>query len=126
MLFRATSKRKVLLLVGDIFIILISTFFAVLIRRGEAVNFLDVYTGASLINCFVFPIVFYIADLYTLPQKFKSFTGISKIIASVLGGVIITSFLFYALPPYRFGRGIFLIETIIFTVLIYLWRIFWI
>lgn len=122
--FKGIPKRKLLLLAGDIFIILLSTLLAFIIRLGEVINFLDVYTGATLINLFVFPVVFYIADLYNLQQKFKSFRGISKIIASVFVGVIITSFLFYALPPYRFGRGVFLIDTIIFTLLIYLWRVF--
>jgi sugar transferase (PEP-CTERM system associated) len=125
MQFKAISKRKFLLLGGDILIILLATLLAFLIRTGQALNFLDVHTGAILINLFVFPIVFYIADLYNLQQKFRSFRGITKIIASVFVGVIITSVLFYALPPYRFGRGVFLIETIIFTLFIYLWRAFW-
>jgi FlaA1/EpsC-like NDP-sugar epimerase len=122
MQFKAISKRKILLLGGDIFIILLSTLLGFLIRTGKALNFLDTYTGASLINLFVFPILFYIFDLYDLQLNFKSIKGLTKIIASVLAGVAIISFLFYALPHFHFGRGIFLIEILILAPLIYLWR----
>jgi len=124
MQFKAIPKRKFFLLGGDTFIILFATLLGFLIRTGKALNFLDTYTGASLINLFVFPIIFYIFDLYDLQQNFKSIKSLSKIIASVLVGVILTSFLFYALPPYRFGRGIFLFEILIFTPFIYFWRVF--
>lgn len=126
MLFKAISRRKFFLLGGDIFVILISTLLGFLIRTGSVSNFLEAYIGAFslLINLFVFTVMFYIFDLYNLEQNFKSLKALAKIVVSVLVGVILISFLFYALPPYRYSRGIFLIEVLIFTPLIYVWRVF--
>ena len=123
MQFKAIPKRKFLLLGGDILIILFSTFFAFLLRTGEVFNFLAVYTGATLICLLVFPLLFYVADLYNSEQKFRSIKGVAKIVTAIIAGAIFIPFLFYALPPYRYGRGIFIISIFILAPSIFFWRV---
>ncbi len=122
MFFKAIPKRKFILFAGDISIILFSAFLAFILRINEVINFLDIYIGASLIILIVFLCIFYIADLYNLQQNFKSFRGMTKVIVSILVGAILISFLFYFLLPYQYGRGIFLIQILTLTPLVYMWR----
>jgi len=120
--FKSIPKRKYVLLIGDLSIILFSTLVGFLFRIGKPINFPNVHTGATLIITFVYPIIFYIGDLYNIEQKFKSLKSVSKIILSTSIGAIVISSIFYALPNYRYGRGIFLIQTGILILLICLWR----
>ena len=123
MSLKAIAKRKFLLLGGDIFIILLSTFLAFLLRIGEFVNFFSVYTGASFISIVFFPSVFYVADLYNLQQDYKSFKAVAKIIAAAIGGAMVTSFFYYFLTSYRYSRSVFFFNIILLTSFVLLWRL---
>jgi len=126
MLFKAISKRKFVLLGGDIFIILLSTFLGFYLRLGreEFFNYLNVYTWVSPINLLILLIVLYITDLNNPQQNFKTLRGITKFTVSVLMGKIFVVFILYALTYYHYGRGIFLIEILILIPLLWFWRIF--
>jgi sugar transferase (PEP-CTERM system associated) len=123
MKFKSIARRKVFLLAGDLLIILFATFCGFYIRFGKTVNFFEAYTIATVINIFIFPISFYIADLYNLHHNFKSAKGTVKFLLSMGGAIVVIAALFYALPPYRFGRGVFFYEVLVLAPLIILWRI---
>jgi sugar transferase (PEP-CTERM system associated) len=123
MQFKAIPKKKFILLSGDLFLLLLSVSFGFFLRLGEVFNSLLVYAGASFINITALAVIFYVADLYNLQQNFRSIRFLTKVVISMVVGIILVSFVFYFLLPYRYGRGVLLTQVIFLTPFIYLWRI---
>jgi sugar transferase (PEP-CTERM system associated) len=121
---KAIPKRKIILLSGDIIILLSSVSFGYFLRLGEIFNSLLVYAGASIINVAAFAVIFYVADLYNLQQNFISIRAMTKVVISIVAGLILITFIFYFILPYRYGRGVLLTQVIILAPLIFLWRVF--
>lgn len=116
--------KKITLLIGDLILIILSTYLAVYIRLFKYVNVLDQFTGATTFLTLTYIVSFYIFDLYNLNCKFKSTAYLTKFMLSILVSTSLIALTFYSLPDWRFGsRGIFLIDMGIITVLVYSWRL---
>ncbi len=116
--------KKITLLIGDLILIILSTYLAVYIRLFKYFNVLDHFTGATIFLTLTYLISFYIFDLYNLNCKFKSTAYLTKFILSILVSTSLIALTFYSLPNWRFSRGIFLIDMVIIIVLVYSWRLF--
>lgn len=115
------SRRKLLLLIGDIFIIGISLHIASLLRFGR---WMSVYEGKNLLGLifilFSVLISFYIFDFYSMTNFFSS-----RSMAMFLGAMATVALLmvvcFYFIP-FGVGRGIFFYTFLSVGLLSLAWR----
>jgi sugar transferase (PEP-CTERM system associated) len=124
MILRPISKKKVLILLGDVVILITSMIVAFSMRTGYSVNILSHLTGASTVTILICLLVFYIFDLYNLEYRFLTLGYGAKVTFAVLTGSALTAMFFYLLPHWRFSRDIFLLQTVFIVILAYCWRIF--
>lgn len=115
-------KKKILLLVGDVFFITLSMAIDYYLRLG-GVDLLSNFTGASMITITVHIFTFYIFDVYNFKYKFTTLNYFVKLLLAVTIGSVLVALSFYLIPHYQFGRGIFLIKIIFLTAFMYLWRL---
>lgn len=113
-------------MLGDVFIILLSTFLGFYLRLGREVflGYLNIYIWASPINVLILLMMLYITDLNNPQQNVKTLKGATKLTVSVLIGKIVVVFILYALVYRHYGRGVFIIEILILISLLWVWRIF--
>jgi len=116
------KRKRRLLLIGDVVLILLSTYLSPLIRLGHDINIFTYHTGASLITIVLYIVILYIFDLYNIDRSFRSVDTALKVATAVAVAGIISSFLFYSLPNWKFGRGIFFIQIVLVWSLLLGWR----
>ncbi|MBD3378844.1 MAG: TIGR03013 family PEP-CTERM/XrtA system glycosyltransferase [Candidatus Omnitrophica bacterium] len=114
--------RKLLLLLGDIFFIILSVYLAVAIRLGPD-NVLVSFTGATTFVVVVYTLCFYVFDLYGLKYKVTNTIFLAQYVLAVCVGALMVTVVFYAVPNWKFGRGIVLLNTFFIASLVYLWRV---
>lgn len=116
-------KKKILLFLGDVFIIPLSYFLSLLIRFGiRDYNLLKPSLGGVFVIV-VYIFMFYLADLYELEQRFSSPKYLFKFFIAIVSSGILTLGAFYFFPKLWFGRGIFVISTVLVGLFTYLWRL---
>ena len=98
MILRPISKKKVLILLGDVVILITSMIVAFSMRTGYSVNILSHLTGASTVTILICLLVFYIFDLYNLEYRFLTLGYGAKVTFAVLTGSALTAMFFYLLP----------------------------
>ncbi len=121
------SSRKLLLLLVDILIIILSINLAFIIRLKEpTISYLGLNKGlfTILLMLAIFLTSFYIFDFYNTREKFRSIRFLANVIGSVILVSLISIGLFYVFP-YMIGRGVFLISLILIEILIVTWRLFY-
>lgn len=120
---RLIPKKKILLFLGDVFLIPLAYFLSLVIRFGvQDYSLLKPSIGGGfVILCYIF--TFYIADLYELDRPFQSVKYIFRFITAIFIAGVITLGAFYFFPKLWFGRGIFVISTALVGILTYLWRL---
>ncbi len=123
MLLRHIPKRKIVLLLGDLILIILSMVFAFSIRTGQTINILSYLTGASVFTIMIYCLTFYVFDLYNLDYKFKTTSYLTRLLMAVAVGSIFIAMVFYLLPVWKFSRDIYLLKTVFIAILIYLWRL---
>ncbi|MFW6148005.1 MAG: sugar transferase [Thermodesulfobacteriota bacterium] len=116
------TLQKLLLVLGDVALILLATYLSPLIRLGHASNVLYHYTGATTFTLFLYLVMLYIFDLYNVNRDFTSRDSALRIAMAVMIAGFLAAFLFYSLPRWRYGRGIFLIQIITVWLLVLGWR----
>ena len=116
------SRKRWLLLIGDVALILLGTYLAPIIRLGHEIDIFSYHTGASVITILLYIVTAYIFDLYNIGRNFRSGDSALRvaIVIAVVG--IISSFLFYSLPNWKLGRGIFIVQMGLVWVLLVGWR----
>ena len=112
---------KTLLLCGDLILILFSLKIAQWARFGRYYDIFSAETGASLLTLIIFPVTFYIFDLYTL-QRSQQQHFIKRIFLAMLVASPFLGILFYVLPQFMFGRGVFLILLCSVLIFCSIWR----
>lgn len=117
------NKYIVLLFLGDIALFLASTHLSALIRIGLNTNILEVHTGATGLTLLFFFIFFYVFDLYQYKRTYYSIESIVRLFFAFVVTFIVSGFTFYALPHWKFGRGIFLLQFACFFFFALGWRI---
>jgi len=92
------------------------------LRLGKS-DLLSNFTGASIITITLHLFTFYIFDIYSFNYKFTTLKYFVKLVIAVAIGSILVAFIFYLIPHYQFGRGVFLIKIVFLTIFMCLWRI---
>lgn len=123
MIPRKISKRKLYLMLGDIFLIILSLNLAFLIRLKRPVSFLNLNNGfvSFLFILTAFIISFYIFDLYNIRFKFGNIRFLGLILASLIFVTLLVIVFFYFFP-FKLGRGVFFICLGLTGIFIYIWR----
>ncbi|MHA1344414.1 MAG: nucleoside-diphosphate sugar epimerase/dehydratase, partial [Promethearchaeota archaeon] len=119
------SKRKIFLLLGDLFIIFISLHLTYFVRFGKVFPLFmrDKNVFIFLFFMFTFVVTFYIFDLYNVRIKFFGIRGITFFLGASAFVLLLGIGWFY-LFPFGIGRGIFIISFSSICILSFLWRIF--
>jgi sugar transferase (PEP-CTERM system associated) len=119
-----SPSRRWLLFFGDTALIIAASYLSLLIRSGKFYPVLSVHTGASVFTLFLYVVMFYIFDLYNLYRSFFVRDTLLRALAAVGAAGMFSSFLFYSLPSWKYGRGILLIQMAAVLVLTIIWRRF--
>ncbi|MCX7965105.1 MAG: sugar transferase [Syntrophorhabdaceae bacterium] len=115
-------KKKFLLLAGDILLILFACAIAPAIRFKVLIfEPLEVWREISVI-LFIYILCFYVADFYNTDSGFINIRFIFKYLITLLIAFCLTLVIFFIFPKIEPGRGIFVINTILIAIFIYLWR----
>lgn len=122
-MFKLISKKQVLLFVVDFLLISICLFLAHFIRTGSFVNVFDKYTGASSLIILSYLCIFYVADLYNIRLNFRHSQYVVSFALANVAGAMLSAMAFYMFPPWKYGRGIWLIFVCICFVTLLLWRV---
>jgi len=122
-MLRKISRRKLLLLTGDLLVIIISMHLAYLARFG---HFLDLFNERNAFRMFVlaigFILSFYIFDQYNIKIKFLSSRNLIFFGWGLLAVAFCMAICFYFFP-FAVGRGIFFFTFISVGLLAFLWRV---
>ena len=118
----SVSPQKWFLLLGDIALILLATSLAPIIRLGQALLIFDLHTGASFFTLFFYIVMLYIFDLYNINRQFWSKDSTLRITLAIGIAGFFAAFLFYSLPQWKYGRGIFLIQMVLVWFFLFGWR----
>jgi sugar transferase (PEP-CTERM system associated) len=115
-------QRRSFLFLGDILLILAATELSTWVRLGQSIQVFTTHTGASTFTLVLYMTMLYIFDLYSADH-----TGCTKDVCARLGVAvgsagIVSAVIFYSLPNWVFGRGIFLIQMILVMLLLAGWR----
>jgi hypothetical protein len=62
-------KKKVILIIGDLILMLLSVYLGVLVRSHIAVNVLEIRTGATVLSVLTYIVNFTLIALYTNINK---------------------------------------------------------
>lgn len=119
------SSRKLVLFLGDIFIIISSINLAFIIRlKISPISYLGLDKALIIILLMLvsYLISFYIFDLYNTREKFRSIRFLANVVGSLILVSLISIGLFYVFP-YMIGRGIFVISLAFIGTLITAWRL---
>jgi len=92
------------------------------IRFGHNLEILSIHTGASILTLILYMMMLYIFDMYNMGRVFLSRDTALRTAAAVVLAVIFSGFLFYTLPQWKYGRGIFLVQMVIVWCLLFSWR----
>ena len=123
MLIKHIPKKKILLLLGDMFIIGLAYLLSPLIRFRSLSFDVIPPSWSGLLIIEIYLLSFYLADIYDTNSNFKSFRYLSKFLATVCIATVILAVLFFLSPSVRTGRGEFLINVILIGLFTYLWRL---
>jgi sugar transferase (PEP-CTERM system associated) len=118
--------RRILLVIAETFLLLLLGFIAIYVRvMGDTAYELFERRGwlKLLIVTFVIQAAFYMFDLYDL-RATRSYRLVVMNLAYALGAAIVAlAILFYALPMFQLGRGIFLMQMVIIFAFLPGWRL---
>jgi len=125
MIPRKISQKKLLLLIGDIIIIILSFFLGSIIRFGHVSSFKFPMKNPIILFFILFSYVFclYVFNLYDIRGKFLTSLSLFSFFGTLTAVGLLAILIFY-LFPYAVGRGIFLISYLLVGVLAFLWRVF--
>jgi len=126
-MFKRILNRKLFLLLGDIFIIILSINLAFVIRmKKSTISYLGLNKGVVIIllTLAIYLISFYIFDFYNTRENFRNIRFLANVAGSLILVFLISIGFFYAFP-FMFGRGAFLISLILIGFLVVIWRKFY-
>jgi exopolysaccharide biosynthesis polyprenyl glycosylphosphotransferase len=122
---KAIFDEKFLFLGIDLFSLLLSVYLAALVRFNfvGANDYLATKLLPLSINVLIYLTLFYLSGLYEL-KRFRSYLQLfMPLLFSVISGVLLSSFLFYATFSFDIGRGIFFIKSVFILIFISLPRL---
>lgn len=116
------TRQKWLLLLGDVAFIILATYLSPWIRLGHRIDIFSLHTGATTLTLFLYMVMIYIFDLYNINRTFRSWDSAFRAALAIVMTGFIASFIFYFLPQWKYGRGIFLIQMILIWFFLFGWR----
>ena len=116
------KQRRSFLLFGDIVLILAATELSTWVRLGHSIQVFSLYTGASTFTLVLYVATLYIFDLYSVERARLTRDVGFRLTVAVGSAGIFSAVIFYSLPNWIFGRGIFLIQIILVLIFLFGWR----
>ncbi|MBM4054160.1 MAG: sugar transferase [Planctomycetes bacterium] len=118
------SKRKILLVAGDLFIVSLAIVLSAIVRLGidGGLNYVKGNPMSFAVSGIVLIATFSFAELYDIRKDYKSIGIILSIIFATAMAFVVTTFIFYINWSLRIGRGVFLINGALVIFLIAGWR----
>lgn len=119
------QSKRVVLIVGDIAVLYLSLYLALVARYGEAFTrgIWDDHFLPFTVSFFMWLVIFYIAGLYERRAAKNSYAFYSSVATTVATALIATIVLFYLVPAFGITPKTNLIMMgVIFFVLFLLWR----
>ncbi len=117
------SRQKLLLLLGDTFLVSGVTILSAWLRFGSLLEIPGGYTGAFFLSVLFYVCAFYIFDLYNLGRAFETRDTFLRTVLSVFIGSVLASSSFYLIPQWQLGRGVFFFQTVFLTGFVSAWRV---
>lgn len=122
-MLKKISKRKLLLLGGDLLILVLSMHLAYLARFGRVINIFNETNSARLFLLMIFFVLsFYVFDQYNIRAKFLSSQSLILFGAALLSVAVGMAICFYFFP-FAVGRGIFFYLFFSVAILAFIWRV---
>lgn len=116
------DRKRWLLLLIDCLLLAVATKITQWIVFGRFYDIFSTLTGGSLITIVLYLMMIYIFDLYNIRRPFiNQSTAFRAALAVICAGLLAMS-VFYAIPQYRYGRGLFLAQMVIVWCFIFGWR----
>jgi sugar transferase (PEP-CTERM system associated) len=122
-MFNGIRKRQVVLFTGDTFIFIISACIAALLRWGDLFTILINQPNVILITSLFYITFFYIFDLYNLSKHGDAWNVTIQILFAVITACGPIALLFYSVPVWKYGRGVWAIQMIITFLLAVAWHL---
>ncbi|HIJ39956.1 MAG TPA: sugar transferase [Deltaproteobacteria bacterium] len=119
---RQNNLNRFVILAGDILLILLATQIASWLRFGTSYSIFITNTGASFFTMLLYMTMLYIFDLYHRNYSTPSAKNAIRTAVAVGSAGIVLVILFYSLPHWEYGRGIFLIQIILVWCFVFGWR----
>lgn len=104
------NQRRWFLFIGDILFILAATKLSQWIRFGRYYDIFGTFTGASFFTITFYLFMLYVFDLYNLNRCALSRDTLFRGSLAVCSAGLLSIFVFYTLPYWQYGRGMFLIQ----------------
>lgn len=122
-MLKKVSKRKLLLLTGDLLILVLSMHIAYLARFGRVINIFTETNSARLFLLVIFFVLsFYVFDQYNIKAKFLSSQSLILFGVALLSVAVGMAICFYFFP-FAVGRGIFFYLFFSVAILTFIWRV---
>ncbi|MEI8349010.1 MAG: sugar transferase [Candidatus Omnitrophota bacterium] len=121
-----TGKSKLIFI--DILALCLSVYLATIIRIGweDANRYISLKLLPLGFGIFIFLTLFYLHGLYELHFFDTYLKLISRVISAVLLGILIYTFIFYAVFTFAIGRGVFTLMALLIATFVFFPRIFYI
>jgi exopolysaccharide biosynthesis polyprenyl glycosylphosphotransferase len=117
-------KKKLLLLMGDVLLIYCACVMAPAIRF-QIMVFEPLMLWREILTIMTtYLLCLYVADFYNIESGFTGIRYIFKYLATLAIAAGIMLIIFFLFPMLKLGRGVFIVNAISISVLIYLWRLF--
>ena len=123
------KKRQYILLIGDILVIGFSLLISYLIRVYLTRGYLDLSVMLSKLNPWLFFVIFlhtfslYLLDQYNITRLINIIRSSFMVVMSMALASVLTSGFFFFFPKYIFGRQVLLINLMVVSVFMVLWRL---
>lgn len=122
-------RQQIVLFVGDVGILLIALYLGHFLRfTGAGITtsvreIFEVSTGASVVFIGVHLLLLYVFDAYNVQRRFQAASGSGRLVVATTLAFVLQMALFFALPHWRWGRGVTLISFGALTLLLIAWRL---
>ena len=121
---KQNNLNKFVMVAGDVVLILLATQIASWIRFGISYSIFTTNTGASVFTMLLYMTMLYVFDLYHLNNAAPSAKNAVRTAVAVGFAGVFLVILFYSLPRWEYGRGIFLIQIVFVWCFVFGWRAF--
>ncbi|MFO7598598.1 MAG: hypothetical protein R6X27_02165, partial [Candidatus Desulfacyla sp.] len=116
------KQRRSILFFGDIVLILAATELSTWVRLGQSIQVFERHSGASTFTLILYVAMLYIFDLYNVDRARFTKDVVVRLSVAVGSAGVVLAVIFYSLPNWVFGRGIFLIQMALVLLMLAGWR----